>query len=883
MRWKVLEGEKYVKIPPIITIVWDYGENVKSRQAFLKFALLIALVCAGWQQSVWSMRVHGLPDALGWVSAKSTHGTYGTCAGHFVPLHRVQGYLTQGAAHGNTRITAKGKVLFTKEGTTKLNKDVVLTQPGRVVEADHAQIFRGPRKKLQQITLWGHVRLIERGRLLIGQKLVMLFPAKALVMYQSAYQMASEPSSLTHRELHAWGEAKRIVRQHTGLLTLHHASYSVCSPINPTWTLQAQTFVIDHAAGRVHAKHVWLRIKRVPVFYWPSMSFSLHHQRKTGFLTPTVSYGKRFGVDLSQPFYWNMRPNMDMLLTPRYISQRGWVMGLLWRNLFSHTLGSLYVNGLWHDRLFDAFRADNLQKLAQDQRWRPYVQQLSHKTDHRYIISWSQSAHWGEHWRSDVYFNHVSDAYYFTDISQGLGSESNNQLLNQWDLINTQRHWHFKALLQGYQTLHAVTQIQSPVLDQYQKLPELDANGQYLNVWQHMDLGLKSQWVNFAYHSAFNPNQPIGQRLHVEPSLVFPWVFAAGHVTPSLNLDYAAYATNNLNLTQTQSAAWNYQPLVAHKERVVPITSIDTGLLALQKWSLGGHHFIETWAPRIKYLYVPYVNQAGIPNFDTYLLPFSYDQLFSSNRFAGFDRIDNADQLSFGLQTAMIDSDTGQQKWWAGVGIIRYFQSSQVALPQVLGMGESLASQAAWSPLVGQLTDYVLPNTSISANAAYDVSAHMMNNAGATLTYQSSYLRILSVGYQFIHEAGTTYVGTHAYSNSHSDLTLGVAWPLLGHWSTVDFMHYNLRFKRLEDNYAGLQFANCCWALRALVQRTYLGDVPVTGDLIQHTYQTRYVLQLQLKGLMHLGSSNPTSLFANTFASYQDTMSTSHGYRFSGY
>ena len=53
------------------------------------------------------------------------------------------------------------------------------------------------------------------------------------------------------------------------------------------------------------------------------MQFSLDDQRKTGFLVPDFSGSWVKGPDIIAPFYWNIAENMDMLINPGYIQERG--------------------------------------------------------------------------------------------------------------------------------------------------------------------------------------------------------------------------------------------------------------------------------------------------------------------------------------------------------------------------------------------------------------------------------------------------------------------------------------------------------------------------------------------------------------------------------
>jgi len=63
------------------------------------------------------------------------------------------------------------------------------------------------------------------------------------------------------------------------------------------------------------------------VLYSPYMSFPIDNRRLTGFLAPTFGHTQRSGFSLTTPFYWNIAPNYDATVRPRYLASRGVMLG----------------------------------------------------------------------------------------------------------------------------------------------------------------------------------------------------------------------------------------------------------------------------------------------------------------------------------------------------------------------------------------------------------------------------------------------------------------------------------------------------------------------------------------------------------------------------
>ena len=55
----------------------------------------------------------------------------------------------------------------------------------------------------------------------------------------------------------------------------------------------------------------------------PWFDFSLNNERKSGFLPPTAGIQNGIGFEVMTPFYWNIAPNYDATIAPRYMAQRG--------------------------------------------------------------------------------------------------------------------------------------------------------------------------------------------------------------------------------------------------------------------------------------------------------------------------------------------------------------------------------------------------------------------------------------------------------------------------------------------------------------------------------------------------------------------------------
>ena len=135
-----------------------------------------------------------------------------------------------------------------------------------------------------------------------------------------------------------------------GILRLQDVTFSTCPTTEETWQIRAATVTLDSGEHEGVARDASVDFKGVPILYLPWLSFPLDDERKTGFLFPSVGTNSRSGFELSAPWYWNIAPQEDLLLTPTYYTRRGIDIGGDARYMTDDQRGEL----IWHFLPYDA-------------------------------------------------------------------------------------------------------------------------------------------------------------------------------------------------------------------------------------------------------------------------------------------------------------------------------------------------------------------------------------------------------------------------------------------------------------------------------------------------------------------------------------------------
>ncbi len=253
-----------------------------------------------------------------------------------------------------TTITADNTVFFSAQGTSQLEGNIVVTQPGRKMTADKAVLYRDCNThEINQILLSGNVHYYEAGKHLVAQTVFIDFQKKIAKLGDVLYRLAKK----TPREtLNAWGQAKSVERRSNNCLILNQASYTTCPPISQTWKILATKLRIDRETGWGEAVNTYLLIHDLPILWVPYFSFPVDKKRKTGFLFPTIGYATGDGLHVKFPYYLNLAPNYDATLIPGYIYRRGLEFQTHFRYLTCHHTGNLNIEFLPYDKQFAHFR-----------------------------------------------------------------------------------------------------------------------------------------------------------------------------------------------------------------------------------------------------------------------------------------------------------------------------------------------------------------------------------------------------------------------------------------------------------------------------------------------------------------------------------------------
>jgi LPS-assembly protein len=421
---------------------------------------------------------------------------------------------------------------------------------------------------------------------------------------------------------------------------LFNVSYTPCkclddegNPKNPFWSIRADKAHIDQGTNKMSYENAYFDVGgSVPLFYAPYFSHATPGaDNQSGLLLPSFLRSQNLGEEFWQPVYYSIAPDRDITVTPVFTTKAGQVLAADYRQKFDS--GKLSVKG----SITNAPNIDALGNNAPGHEIRGHY-------DVRGAFAIDEKYDWG--------FNaaRATDDTYMRLYHMGNDTLLTSRIYAQgFNIVDdTSRSY---ASIEGlsFQGLTGkdnskVIPIVAPLVNfnwqsapmEYNSRLGFDANSMLL----YRDIGAQSRRLSGTSKWSVPYVSDSGQVLELETQLRTD-VYNVDNVQLSNGKRFQG--TTGRAVPQA-SATWHY-PFINRFES----SSVMLEPVVMMVASPGGG------------------NPEKIPNEDSVFPDFTDANLFSTNRFAGYDRIETGARTSYGLRSQIqidnkyIDGLFGQQ------------------------------------------------------------------------------------------------------------------------------------------------------------------------------------------------------------------------------
>ena len=596
----------------------------------------------------------------------------------------------------------------------------------------------------------------------------------------------------------ARGRSSQVDIESKSRMHFQDVAYTTCAPGNQDWTMEAANLDLDRESGVGVARNAWLEVKGMPVFYTPYIEFPIDDRRKSGILVPTFGSTRQTGFDLTVPYYWNIAPNYDATFAPRYMTRRGFLLGGKFRYLTEMTQGKIAAELLPHD-------------------------QESKKT--RGAVSALNRTRFTPDLNADFNLNYISDNDYLNELGDSLAITNFKHIRSQANLRYNPDWMSLHVQVQNYQTIDPTI---SPSNRPYRLLPRvrMDVNEQLGDLDGRFKM--RSEYVFFQRDKTVTAN-----RIDLRPELSWPLQTSGAFVKPAVTLRFTQYWLNNQDIGTADTIT-----------RTLPLISLDSGLIFEHDTTLGGNPYIHTLEPRLYYLYVPFTDQNDIPLFDTSQNDFTALQLYRNNRFSGSDRIGDANQITVGLTSRLLESATGRERLKATIGSIVYFRNRDVTLRP-----SDLTETSTISNVIGELNAEITDHWSFRSGLQWDPPNSEIDRAQVALRYRDVPEKIFNLAYRFRQNQNKQRINETIINQ----IDTSFRWPVITDLHLVGRWQFSFRDDTTLESFVGIEKDSCCWRFRILGRR-WITNI---NNKIIGTAQPNVgvFFQLELKGLASFGDS----------------------------
>lgn len=588
---------------------------------------------------------------------------------------------------------------------------------------------------------------------------------------------------------------KITTTQNGDIIIMENAAYTPCSLCEdkaPLWQVEAKQVTQDFTDHTLSYKHMLLDIKNFPVLYFPYFQMpDMTVKRKTGFLPPSFYHNHEMGFSIETPFFINLADNQNLLLTP-VLSAKHIPLGIVDYNArFTKGIINLQLSG------------------TQDEN---HTNEGHIKTDFEYDVTSSIRL-------SGQYFKTISDTYFrrydipnINDSDSFLTSHATGEYFGT-RFYSKVKFWHFQSLMNNVSgdSLPIIL----PTLDiQYTSLPLFgtdiraftNINGAMYNTREHFKSNRLSltQGFNLAYTTPFG-------------------LLMQNNV--SARLDGYALDTGNEGISSKRANdSYNkgrFYPIASSKISYPLVTKTQNSTQILEPIAM------MIASPNTK-------NSQHIPNIDSTIFDFDDTNLFSENRFSGYDRVETGSRVNYGLRWTAYHNEA-QNRTFSLLFGQTYSLHQPEELQDVMGYKNHL------SDYVGNVQmSYEYLSLYYRFRLNRENFSKRKNDIGFSLG--SNPFRI-STSYLF----QKAYKMDNKLYNEENEIQFRVESKLTKNWQTSAYYRYNLKKDGGPIEYgAQLRYDNECTAVLFGLDKSFARDRNYKGS-------TSFMIKVFLKTLGGIG------------------------------
>lgn len=450
--------------------------------------------------------------------------------------------------------------------------------------------------------------------------------------------------------------AQSAMRGDNKEIVLKNAAYSACGVIgvetcaSPSWRITADRIAYGPGDNRIKFKGAVLELLGARLLPLPGLTIRSDGRAESGLLIPDLRISRSNGLEVSGRYYWRIANNKDLTLGTHLFTGANPLVSAEWRHLTGR--GAYQITGY----------------ATQSRRISSFTGVPTSKRDLRGYVFANGRFQFDPRWSVTASIRRASDRTFLRryDISRDdrLRSTVNLERIDDKSYL-TIAGWSTQSLRLG--TAQREVPLALPAID-YRRLIDTPALGGKIEL-QANSLNIlrrEGQDTQRAFASARWDLRKVtgwGQ-------LVTVTALARGDL----------YHSDGNNLTAT--AIYRGNP--GWQARGIALGALDI------EWPFVGEAFggTQIFKPRVQIVATPNIRNLAVPNEDSRAIDLEDSNLFSLNRFPGYDRFEQGARITYGL-----DWELHRPNWRikTSIGQSYRFQNDFAIFPDGTGLSQRVS------------------------------------------------------------------------------------------------------------------------------------------------------------------------------------------------
>ena len=427
----------------------------------------------------------------------------------------------------------------------------------------------------------------------------------------------------------------------------------------------------------------------------------------------------------------------------------------------------------------------------------------------RYFYRVFHEGNFADNWTASVNVNGLSDDNYIVDLGSDFYNRADTHLFRTGSVSYSSDEVLFSVNVRDFEIIGDYT-------DTYRALPEAKLN--YVHpLARYLEFRLDSE---LAWFDNTSPDAPTAMRFHAAPTLAIPFQRQWGEFSAEASMLNTYYRQKNIEGTGLEEKV----------NRTLGQGKLYGALYFENDESWFSKDMSMTLEPRIQYLYTSYEDQKGIGFYDTTLWLTDVEGLFRGQEFTGLDRISDNTQVTVALTSRLLDK-TNREQFVLSVGQIFYLDENKVIAATKEGDRSALAAELDW-----RVNDEWFFHTDFQIATETD----KVERASTTFEYRESSSKLIQLTHRYVRELSGETI---------DQVGLSAAWPLSDRWQLVGRTYRDSDLNRSVENYFGVQYESCCWAIQIVAQRQLSNRYAADGAQSVDEFDSGISMQFIFKGM----------------------------------